>query len=578
MKIPSLLRLGAAIAALSLSLRDGSAQTIPTISSIGLSLNPTTHAIQAPTDFLSVNHFALVPGLRGDIREAEFYDDFQSSDLNPYVGTAPSGQTYAYLLTSIGRAKLASHELQDTDLTTAGHAFYLQVTPGNPVRNFGCTGVFHTGPGTHNSGYSEGVFIITRAVDAGSFLPADFLHIRWFFNTFTVEVTNSGIGSLVTVGTANMNAPIGEEISVQCTLDGNKLTVTFAGQSAIFYSSYFTEATWGSVTYEEIQSGSGNDNDEWRFHSIWANAPVSSIPGVTTQPRSAKFDLLAQGYVPFLNVANSFSANQTITDTFNLNLYGSHGTAGANLHGGLLFNSSAGSTDDWMVASDVLHNNDFAILNSVAAAGNPGYPLIYARGDTSQVSIGQNAASAPATGYALNVVGAGTLNAAVISQAGVPLASGAFANKPKYVLMEDQEPSGTNGGTSASNAYGVRPLNTILTDETGVITLASNQFTLPAGTYIISASGPAFSGSAIDHRIQLYNVTDSSVTLSGTTEFAAGGGTQSRSFLEGKFIISATKAFSIRHFTSSSQAGNGWGVNAGTGEPEIYTVVKLWQQ
>ena len=63
----------------------------------------------------------------------------------------------------------------------------------------------------------------------------------------------------------------------------------------------------------------------------------------------------------------------------------------------------------------------------------------------------------------------------------------------EYIIMEDQKAPGTNGGgPSGAGLRNLRDLNTIVRDDTGVVTLVANQFTLPAGNYIIEASCPAY--------------------------------------------------------------------------------------
>ncbi len=156
-----------------------------------------------------------------------------------------------------------------------------------------------------------------------------------------------------------------------------------------------------------------------------------------------------------------------------------------------------------------------------------------------------------------------------------PAGSDNFSNS--YIHLQDQESSGTNGGTATSGSWQTRTLNTKVTDDIG-ITLSSNTFALPAGTYYISASAPAAQVS--DHQARLYNQTDSSVTIYGTPEIAGGtAGIQSRSFIEGRFVLSGTKTMRIDHQVGVTKATSGYGLATGfgTGNSEIYTDVQIWQ-
>ena len=146
-----------------------------------------------------------------------------------------------------------------------------------------------------------------------------------------------------------------------------------------------------------------------------------------------------------------------------------------------------------------------------------------------------------------------------------------------YVLLCDSKASGTNGGSCSAATTATRTINTEITDTGGVCTLASNQFTLLAGTYRISASVPAYNCDRT--RAKLYNVTDAAdvSTVIGTSE-APLTTTQTRCCVFGEFTIASGKAFEIRHYTQSAVASTGFGVAVSSGANEIYTVVELWRK
>ena len=161
-----------------------------------------------------------------------------------------------------------------------------------------------------------------------------------------------------------------------------------------------------------------------------------------------------------------------------------------------------------------------------------------------------------------------------------------FANKGKfasYAVICDQKAQGTGGGTFTLGAWRTRDLNTEIADADGIVSISNNQFTLQAGTYLVNASAPA--RKVTTNQTALYNVTDSSYTQYGTVEIAhisyIGG---SRSVISARFTISSAKAFEIRHFSSHTQATNGFGTNFGSsdattaGGVAIFTIVEIFKE
>lgn len=148
-----------------------------------------------------------------------------------------------------------------------------------------------------------------------------------------------------------------------------------------------------------------------------------------------------------------------------------------------------------------------------------------------------------------------------------------------YVLLKDIQTANTQGGGFTSGAWRTRVLNTESVDTGNDCSLASNQFTLTAGTYDIEASAPGVFVS--DHQTRLYNTTDSATILAGTSEYApivsSSDGSQTRSYVIGRFTIAASKALELQHRCSVTRNSNGFGVAANFGENEVYAVVRLWR-
>lgn len=146
-----------------------------------------------------------------------------------------------------------------------------------------------------------------------------------------------------------------------------------------------------------------------------------------------------------------------------------------------------------------------------------------------------------------------------------------------YVNLQDQKAQNTAGGTFTSGAWRTRTLNTEVSDVGGLCSLASDQFTLSAGTYIIHATAPAWN--VVRNQIRLQNVTDTATILTGTTVYAytaGAAGAMTVSSVRGIFTIGASKALEIQHQCETTAATNGFGV-AGNFTTEVYTVVELWK-
>ncbi len=133
--------------------------------------------------------------------------------------------------------------------------------------------------------------------------------------------------------------------------------------------------------------------------------------------------------------------------------------------------------------------------------------------------------------------------------------------------VRDEKASGTAGGSAIAGNQ-VRTLNTVVSNTITGASLASNQITLPAGTYKIYAQAPAFVTD--QHRLRLVNVTDSTVTLLGTTAYVT---TSSANFsvVIGKFTITSTKVFNLTHYTQTARATNGLGTLVNDTFAEVYT-------
>lgn len=142
--------------------------------------------------------------------------------------------------------------------------------------------------------------------------------------------------------------------------------------------------------------------------------------------------------------------------------------------------------------------------------------------------------------------------------------------------LQDQKVAGTDGGGATSGSFATRVLNTEVTDEIGS-TLASNQFTLPAGTYWCEAEAP---GVEVDKFVaKLRNVTDSTDTLVGSPGYSANVGTLATSFshIRGRFTLAGTKTLAVQMRVNNTRSGYGLGIAANMGLTEIFTDLRIWK-
>lgn len=223
------------------------------------------------------------------------------------------------------------------------------------------------------------------------------------------------------------------------------------------------------------------------------------------------------------------------------------------------------------------YTNAVDAFNSATAAA--------ASAAASLTSANNSAASAIAATVTANAVPwvSGTtyaLNASVISQINFATyrrktAAGSGTTDPSldptnYVLLSlgalpamkvsQRLSTGTTGGTipgfvGPGSATVTRIFNTTDYNDIPGASLSGNTVILPAGTYEIEASAPY--DSAARQMLYLYNVTDSSATLSGGSSNSAEN-PQRNGEVSGRFVITAQKTFELRQYLlTGSSLGSG---------------------
>jgi len=141
-------------------------------------------------------------------------------------------------------------------------------------------------------------------------------------------------------------------------------------------------------------------------------------------------------------------------------------------------------------------------------------------------------------------------------------------------VIEDQKSNGTDGGTFTSGAWRTRNLNTEVSDAAGIVSIASNQFTLSAGTYLIYAEAPGFYVNR--HKAAIYNVTDSSYAAYGQSCYCSGvPAASTNATVSVVLTIGGTKAFELRHRCETTNATTGFGPASSFGVIEVYSRVVI---
>lgn len=145
-----------------------------------------------------------------------------------------------------------------------------------------------------------------------------------------------------------------------------------------------------------------------------------------------------------------------------------------------------------------------------------------------------------------------------------------------YAHFRDEKASGTNGGASSATTTHTRTLNTTVRNTLTGASLGSNEVTLPAGTYRVRAIAPA-AGNVGQHKAHIYNVTDGAVLLVGVPMRSGAATESSASVVDGSFTLAAQKNISLRHYVTSSVAGNGLGSACNDGNIEVYASLQIWR-
>lgn len=160
-----------------------------------------------------------------------------------------------------------------------------------------------------------------------------------------------------------------------------------------------------------------------------------------------------------------------------------------------------------------------------------------------------------------------------------------FAPPSKVAYIADHKSQGTNGGTSVSNTYTTRDLNTVERDPAGIILgingtggTAAKQFKLGPGTYEYECEALQDFGER--GRLALYDISNAAFvqrSLNGyPTHPSSTYHVAANMSVKGGFTLTADTIFEWRHWVQNGSADSGFGLALNiTDEDEIYLRAKI---
>ena len=183
----------------------------------------------------------------------------------------------------------------------------------------------------------------------------------------------------------------------------------------------------------------------------------------------------------------------------------------------------------------------------------------------------------------ITINGTGTvagLSVGGVNDGAIAHADLADSTKPiftSYALLEDQKSSGTTGGTNTEDTWATRDLNTEVADPDGIVSISSNDFTLQAGSYLIKWTSPFYRVGEIKTR--LLDVTNSAARGAGSSAYTnTSGNDQVESTGSARVTPSGATAYRIQYYNSDVKSSNGLGVEASSGEVEVFTQVEIYKE
>jgi hypothetical protein len=140
-------------------------------------------------------------------------------------------------------------------------------------------------------------------------------------------------------------------------------------------------------------------------------------------------------------------------------------------------------------------------------------------------------------------------------------------------VFEDQKAANTAGGASVSGSWIARTLNTTVYNDITSASLASNQISLPAGTYEVDGYSTLHASGRSRNRIR--DVTNNVTLALSESSFSNAASATTAPRTQARFTLAGTTLIELQYRVQNSMATNGLGVEANFGEVEVYSRVRL---
>lgn len=147
---------------------------------------------------------------------------------------------------------------------------------------------------------------------------------------------------------------------------------------------------------------------------------------------------------------------------------------------------------------------------------------------------------------------------------------------PDRAMIAETYGSGVGPPIPVSGSWQARQLNTLQFSSIAGLSLAANQITLPAGTYLFRAHAPAFGCGT--HQVRLADV-DAPAQYYGSSEYAPGSFqiASNRSFVQMRVTIGGSHKFELQHYVqalAATPAGT-WGVANTFGGSNVFAMLEV---
>jgi hypothetical protein len=147
-------------------------------------------------------------------------------------------------------------------------------------------------------------------------------------------------------------------------------------------------------------------------------------------------------------------------------------------------------------------------------------------------------------------------------------------NFADVAIFNETQAANTAGGAFTSGSYVKRVLNTTVVNNITGCSIASSVITLPAGTFRVTASAPAFR--VDNHKLRLQNTTAATTIQIGSSEYTLNTTeVVTNSLLNAYFTLSVSSTIELQHRCATTRATNGLGVPTNFADSEIYSQITI---